>query len=153
MPIRIFTIPFNEETQTFHDDLIVQFCTNKRIYKIETRFFVRNSMPYWTVVVNYGPILSEEKISVKGGHPDEVHDLDDRQKALLVKLKEWRKEVADKAGYPVYLIATNAHLVSAIKNRCTSLESLKLIKGFGKSKIEKFGKGLTSIIQTFYQGS
>ena len=28
MPIRIFTLPFNEETQTFHDDIVSQFCLN-----------------------------------------------------------------------------------------------------------------------------
>ncbi len=153
MPIRIFTIPFSEETQTFHDDLLAKFCTNKRIHKIETKFFTRNGLPFWTVAVQYGHILSEEKARQRGGHRDEVFDLNNQQKALLVKLKEWRREEADKEGFPVYIIATNAHLVSVIKNKCTSLECLKLVKGFGKKKIEKYGKSLTSIIQTFYEGS
>ncbi|MBK8923197.1 MAG: hypothetical protein IPM81_17090 [Saprospirales bacterium] len=52
MPIRIFTIPFNEETQTFHDDLVMQFCVNKRVHKIETRFFTRNHQPFWTVAIH-----------------------------------------------------------------------------------------------------
>ena len=152
MPLRIFTIPFSEETQTFHDDLIIQFCTNKRVHKIETRFFVRNSMPYWTVAIHYGQILAEEKVRVSGGPADE-YSLDDQQKALLIRLKEWRKEEADRQHFPVYLIATNAHLALAIRNKCTTLESLKLIKGFGKAKIEKYGKAITGIIKTFYQGS
>lgn len=58
-----------------------------------------------------------------------------------------------QGGFPVYLIATNAHLAGAIRNKCTTLESLKLVKGFGKRKIEKYVKGLTAIIKTFYQGS
>ena len=47
MPVRIFTIPFDETTQTFHDDLVQQFCVNKRVHKIETMFFVRNHQPFW----------------------------------------------------------------------------------------------------------
>ena len=95
MPIRLFTIPFNEETQTFHDDLIVQFCVNKRVHKIETKFFTRHGLPYWTVAIHYGQILSEEKVRVSGGHPDEEFGLDDQQKALLIRLKEWRREEAN----------------------------------------------------------
>ncbi|MEO6038239.1 MAG: hypothetical protein ABIQ93_07500 [Saprospiraceae bacterium] len=69
MPIRIFTIPFSEETQTFHDDLVQQFCANKRIHRIETRFFLRNSHPFWTVAIQYGTILSEDRalsVTTKG---------------------------------------------------------------------------------------
>lgn len=50
MPVKIFTIPFHEETQTFHDDLVEQFCVNKRVHKIETKFFTRNHQPFWTVI-------------------------------------------------------------------------------------------------------
>jgi superfamily II DNA helicase RecQ len=153
MPIRLFTIPFSEETQTFHDDLILQFCTNKRIHKIETKFFKRHGLPYWTVAIHYGQILSEEKVRASGGHPAEEFGLDDQQKALLIRLKEWRKELAGQEGRPVYIICTNAHLASAIKNKCMSLESLKLVRGLGKKRIEQYGPGITNIIRAFYQGS
>lgn len=153
MPIRLFTIPFSEESQSFHDDLILQFCTNKRIHKIETNFFTRHGLPYWTVAVHYGQILSEEKVQASGGHPSEEWGLDDQQKALLIRLKEWRRESAAQVGLPVYMLATNAQLVAAIKNKCMSLEALKLVKGLGKKRIEQYGAGITQIVRTFYQGS
>jgi len=58
MPIRIFTLAFSEETQSFHDDLVQQFCVNKRVHRIETKFFVRQGQPFWTVAIQYGIILS-----------------------------------------------------------------------------------------------
>lgn len=152
MPVKIFTIPFNEETQTFHDDLVQQFCVNKRVHKIETRFFTRNHQPFWTVAIQFGQILSEEKNIRINGTPGPEHQLDDAQKALLLRLKEWRRSAAEQAGFPVYLIATNAHLVSIIQQKCVSLESLKLVKGFGKSKIEKHGQEITQIVRQFYHG-
>jgi superfamily II DNA helicase RecQ len=152
MPVRIFTIPFNEETQTFHDDLVQQFCVNKRIHKIDTRFFSRNHQPFWTVAIHFGQILSEEKNVRISGTPGPEHTLDDQQKALLLRLKEWRKEAAAAAGFPVYLVATNAHLVSIIHQKCTSLESFKLVKGFGKAKIEKYGPAIVAMVRQFFHG-
>ena len=152
MPIRIFTVPFNEETQTFHDDLVQQFCVNKRVHKIETKFFTKNGHPFWTVAVHYGVILENEERMARQMEKikDTEFGLDDAQKALLVRLKEFRREQAEQKGFPVYLVATNAQLANMVRNKCTTLESLKLIKGFGKSRIEQYGKGFTHIIKTFH---
>jgi superfamily II DNA helicase RecQ len=151
LPIRIFTIAFNEETQTFHDDLVQQFCINKRIHKIESRFFTRNHQPFWTVAIQFGQILSEDKNIRISGTPAPEHLLDEQQKALMIRLKEWRRLAAEAAGFPVYLVATNLHLVHVIQQKCITLESLKLVKGFGKSKIEKYGQALTTMVRQFYQ--
>lgn len=153
MPIRIFTLPFLEETQTFHDDLVHQFCQNKRIHKIETKFFTRNGQPFWTVAVHYGMILSEEKPSQSGGKTDKEGQLDEQQKVLFLRLREWRKEESESRGFPVYLIATNNQLAEMVLNKCTTLESLKLVKGFGASKIQNYGNAIISKVKTFYQGS
>lgn len=150
MPIRIFTIPFDEATQTFHDDLLGQFCLNKRVHRIETKFFTRNHCPFWTVAIHYGQILELEK-SVRSTGPDPEAGLDEQEKVLLLRLKEWRRTTAETAGFPVYLIATNAHLLAAIRHRCTTLESLKLIKGFGQSKVSKYGQPIINMIKSFYQ--
>lgn len=150
MPIRIFTIPFQEGTQTFHDDLVQQFCLNKRIHKIDTQFFVRNEEPFWTVAIHYGVILEEDRKNAETTVKDTNFGLDEKQKALFLRLKQWRNEEGQRQGLPVYIIATNAHFAQMILQKCTSLESLKLVKGFGKSRIEKYGKALTAMIQTFY---
>ncbi|MBK8923198.1 MAG: HRDC domain-containing protein [Saprospirales bacterium] len=67
-------------------------------------------------------------------------------------MKEWRKQMSADVGLPVYMVATNAQFVSIIQQKCVTLESLKLVKGFGKAKIEKYGKALTDIVRQFYHG-
>jgi superfamily II DNA helicase RecQ len=151
MPIRIFTLAFSEETQTFHDDLIQQFCVNKRIHRIVTKFFTRLDQPFWTVAIHYGVILSEEKGLVREQEKREVYPFDEQQKVLYTRLAEWRKETAESAGIPAYMICTNKQLAQMIFQQCVSLESLKMIRGFGAARIEKHGKGLTAIIKTFYK--
>lgn len=153
MPIRIFTIPFDEATQTFHDDIVQQFCLNKRIHRIETRFFNKNSQPFWTIAIHYGVILEEERKSAEIRQKDSDFGLDEQQKVLFLRLKQWRREASERIGLPVYIIATNAQLAQMILNKCTTIESLKLVKGYGKARIEKHGKALISMIQTFYSAA
>ncbi len=89
-------------------------------------------------------------MSIEGAGSSE-RQLDDQQKELFIRLKEWRKAVAGEAGLPVYMIATNSQLVSIIIEKCSSLEELKLVRGFGKSKMEKYGKSIIEMVRQFYQ--
>ena len=66
--------------------------------------------------------------------------LDDAQELLFTRLREWRKDEAEKLGVPVYIVATNSQLREVALRNPQSLESLRSIKGFGKKKIEKHGK-------------
>lgn len=149
MPIRIFTIQFSEETQSFHDDVVEKFCVNKRIHRIETKFFVRHGQPFWTVAIQYGVILSEEKGLVQQQDKKEIYPFDERQKVLYDRLREWRKQASEDTGIPPYMICNNRQLAQMIFQQCTTQESLKLIKGFGAKRIEKHGKDITAIIQSF----
>ena len=149
MPIKIFTLPFHDETQTFHDDVVTQFCLNKRVHKLDTKFFMRNQRPFWTIAVYYDLLGLSELASAGVGEQPEKY-LDEHQKVLLLRLKEWRKQTAGTNGLPVYMIATNTQLVSIIQQKCVTLESLKLINGFGNAKMEKYGKHLIDIIKQFY---
>ena len=48
------------------------------------------------------------------------------------------------------MIATNTQLIAVIVQKCVTLEGLKLVRGFGKTKIEKYGKPVTDIVKQFY---
>jgi superfamily II DNA helicase RecQ len=150
MPIRIFTIPFNEGTQTFHDDLVEKFCVNKRIHKIDSQFFSKDGYPFWTVAIHYGVILEEERKQSETKQKDVEYGLDARQKEVFLKLRQWRKTISSDQALPGYIVATNSCFVEMIRQKCNTLESLKLIKGFGESRIEKYGKDIIAIIESFY---
>ena len=142
MKVRIFTLPFKEEVQGFEDDLIHAFCQNKKVHEMKSEFFTNGGKPYWTVIVIYDILIQDEGKAV---------ELDEKQKILYEELRKWRAEQAEKDGYPVFLVCNNKQLVQVIQQRCTSLEKLRSIKGFGKQKIAKYGKSITEIIKRFYQ--
>ncbi len=143
MKIRIITLVFDENTQGFNDELINKFCLNKTVHKIETEFFNTNNKAYWSIAIIYDEMLKPgEKLK---------NPLSESQKLLIKRLKEWRKQKAEKAGFPVFLITNNAQLEQIVRDKCITIESLKNVKGIGKAKIQKYGKEINQIVKIFYE--
>lgn len=149
MALKIFTICFSEASKSFHDDLVEKFCLNKRVHDIDTNFFVHGGVPYWTIAIQYETVLVEDKGPNTQRIKKENHPFDEVQKLIFDQLRVWRKRAAEESGIPAYMICTNSQLVQMIFEKCNTLESLKLVKGFGKSRIEKHGKAIIEIIRSF----
>jgi len=142
MKFRIITIPFNKDKETFLEEEINNFCLNKKIKNYRVEFFNSSDKSYWTVFFEYETVIDESKPLIQFSEPE---------KLLFDKLKEWRKEAAEKKGFPVYIVCNNTELAEVAKNAPKTLEELKNIHGFGKKKIEKYGKEITELIKNFYE--
>ena len=75
----------------------------------------------------------------------------DAQKLLFERLREWRKQKAEEKRFPVYVVCNNSQLTAIVKEAPKTIEALKDINGFGKKKIEDYGKEIISIIKDFYE--
>lgn len=144
MAVRILTIPFDPNKEIFRDEDLAQFLLNKRVRSLFPEFFQLDGKAYWTVFVDYDLVLSEQ-------YDGKDEGLDEPQKLLLQRLREWRKETAEKGGVPVYIIATNKQLMDIVRVAPRTLEALRQIHGFGKKKVEKHGKEILTIIEGFYE--
>jgi ribonuclease D len=142
MPVRILTIPFDASKDIFDDEILTKFLLNKNLVRLTPEFFMLNNRPYWTVMVEYESVVTEN-VSEKEG-------LDKVQKLLYQRLMEWRKEKAELFGYPVYIVSTNKQLFEVVIKAPKTLEELKMVNGFGKKKTDKFGAEIIAIIKEFY---
>ena len=50
---RIITIPFDSDKGIFLEDDLNKFCMNKKVKSYKTEFFVKDSIPYWSVFTEY----------------------------------------------------------------------------------------------------
>ncbi|MEO5358730.1 MAG: HRDC domain-containing protein [Nitrospirae bacterium YQR-1] len=116
---------------------------NKKVKRTETHFFQNNNKAYWTILIEYDDILEEEK-------NNHQINLNEPEKLLYQRFREWRKNKAESDGVPVYIVATNSEVMELIKKTPKTLEILRTIRGFGKKKIEKYGKEIVEIINNFY---
>lgn len=142
MELRILTIAFDDVMEGFPDEVINEFCINKEVLDMQAHFFQKKGQFYWSVAIRYKVVLDQK---------DRLPELDETQKKLYDQLRIWRKEQGAKEGFPVYLIATNAQLVQMVRLSCKTLESFKSIKGFGKKRVEKYGKQINNIIKAFFE--
>lgn len=136
-------MPFETDTEGFPDQVISEFCSNKKVLRIKSEFFQREGKPFWSVAVHYEVVLPPDTDVLRG--------LDEAQKLLYERLRLWRREEAAKANMPAYMLARNSHLAQMVKQRCQTLESFKDIRGFGKKSIQKYGKQIIEIIKGFYE--
>jgi superfamily II DNA helicase RecQ len=143
MPYEIITIPFNAVTKSFHADELSRFCINKKIINKEIEFFQDEKNLYWTVFIEYETILEHTVNEPKG--------LTQAGKLCYERLREWRKQTAEKQGIPPFVIAKNSHLVEIINKEIKTMEGLKQIKGFGKKKVEKYGKDIIDLVKAFFE--
>lgn len=141
MELRIFTLPFDEISEGFPDEIVTQFCHNKKVHSIQPKFFEQEGRPFWSVAVQFETVLRGE---------EKIRALDQEQQLLYQRLREWRKEHAAKTGIPVYLVATNSHFLQMVQLKCRTLESFKQVQGFGKKRVDKYGRFIVNIIKDFY---
>lgn len=142
MDFRIFTLPFDPISEGFSDEIVTQFCLNKKVYSVQSQFFVHEGRPFWSVAVQYETLVKGE---------EKVRDLDEAQQQLYTRLREWRKKQGEKEGMPVFIIATNQHLVSMVRLKVQSLEGFKQIKGFGQKRVQNYGKAIIGMVKAFYE--
>jgi len=140
---KIITIPFDRQQKGFDDELLNRFVLNKRLSTYRSEFFRDGEDSYWSIFIEYETVL--EKTTAK-----ETLLLSEPQKLLMERLRAWRKEAAELTGVPVFIVATNRELFDVIRQAPVSLEALKQIKGFGKGKIEKYGKEIIALVSAFY---
>jgi DNA-directed RNA polymerase subunit F len=68
---------------------------------------------------------------------------------LFSMLKEWRNQKAKETGLSHYMILHQKTMVNLASFMPQSLSALKMIKGMGKKKSEKFGEELLEIITSY----
>ena len=71
-----------------------------------------------------------------------------KDEVLYNKLKNKRKELADKIAAPAYIVATNRMLDSLIGVKPKNKEELKSVYGFGEQRIQLYGDEFLSVVNS-----
>jgi len=82
---KIITLPFDRQKKGFDEDLLNRFVINKRITAYRSEFFRDGEDAYWSIFIEYDPVL--ERTADK-----ETSSLNEPQKLLMDRLRAWRKQ-------------------------------------------------------------
>ncbi|MCC3296731.1 ATP-dependent DNA helicase UvrD2 [Arthrobacter sp. zg-Y916] len=61
-------------------------------------------------------------------------------------LREWRKEAANEAGVPAFVVFTDATLVAIAEDKPPTLNRLATLPGVGPSKLERYGEAVLAVL-------
>lgn len=131
------------------EEEINEFCKSVRVVNVRQEF-TGGDNPCWYLLVEY---LTESgggdrvRQGRKRKRVDYQEILSPEDFSIFAKLRDWRKETADKEGVPMYVIFTNDQLAKIVQGRMTSMADLKSITGIGDARIEKYGEAVIRIVQ------
>jgi ATP-dependent DNA helicase RecQ len=93
----------------------------------------------------FGLVQEAERIQKKGRRKEEI----EYNHALFALLRQKRKEMADEAGVPPYVIFSDRTLTEMAAYYPQSSRSLLNISGVGQAKLEKYGDAFLDVIKAY----
>jgi superfamily II DNA helicase RecQ len=150
--IKIFCLNFDSAIGGFNDDVLRDFLKDKDILTVNDHFFIRNEIPYLTLIVKYQPHNAENRIGTgkniekfgntansKQATPEWRAILSDADMALFNSFRDWRSKQCKKDGVPPYVVLTNLQVAKIVKARPQTKAELSVIEGVGSAKSDKYG--------------
>ena len=158
MKVKVFKIRLNPEFLEKDENIVNEFLETHKISKTATSF-VETGDTFWTILVYYNvTVQTDEKPKryIKEETKDvkfefkredlENYPLNEIEIKILTNLKTWRQDKSNEQNLPPYIIFTNNDLIAVTKCKPNDISQLFNIKGFGDTKIEKYGDDIISII-------
>ncbi|MDR2482501.1 MAG: HRDC domain-containing protein [Treponema sp.] len=135
-----FISPFGEKSAA---DELNAFLRSRRIINVEKRLIDGEHGAGWVFLVEYACDGKNAPPSAAAGTPapriDYREVLNSAEYALFDKLRALRKDLAEKAGIPVYAVFTNEQLAALVKKPPRTAKDLLAIAGIGESRARQYG--------------
>jgi len=131
-----------------HDEeLLNQFLDSKRIRKIVPSL-VQANPPFWSIYVEWMEDGAEEQISREEKFlVEDPSLLNEEERTLYEKLREWRREQARRQSVEEYIIFHNSHLATIARVKPRNEPDLLRIHGIRYRKMDQFGRDVLRIVE------
>ena len=145
--IKIITLAFDAETQSFNEESLNEFISTHKIRFIRKEFFISQEIPYWTFVIDYTHAKKYEGREKAPEYKSSEISENEADEKLAEAIKKWRITEAKKQAYPPYIVLTNNQIDEIVSKKPMSKEALGKIAGIGKNKISLYGDAIIRIIR------
>jgi len=139
-----FISPFGEKTVT---DELNAFLRSHRIINVEKRLIDGERGTGWVFLIEYGNDGAKNTSNASSQRIDYREVLNPVEYALFDKLRNLRKEVAEKSGIPVYAVFTNDQLAAMVKKPPKTSKDLFSISGIGEARVKQYGETFLKLFE------
>jgi superfamily II DNA helicase RecQ len=140
-----FISPFGESSVC---DELNKFLSSHRIVNVEKRLIDGERGTGWLFLVEYGGETKQQQAAASAPRVDYRELLSEQEYALFDKLRQLRKDIAEKQGLPVYAVFTNEQLAGMVKAPALSLKDLAKLPGVGESRVKQYGEQFVTLISS-----
>ena len=137
--------PFGEKSVT---DELNAFLRSHRIINVEKRLIDGERGTGWVFLVEYGNTEGKNPSNTQSQRIDYREVLNPVEYALYDKLRNLRKEIAEKAGIPVYAVFTNDQLAGMVKKPPKTTKDLLSISGVGEARVKQYGESYIKLFSS-----
>jgi ATP-dependent DNA helicase RecQ len=95
-------------------------------------------------VADEGPTFTRPRAATA----EPADTLTPEQQILDQRLRDWRKDEAERLGLPQFFVLSSSALRSIVLERPRTLAQLQKIHGIGLEKVEKYGPGILQVCST-----
>jgi superfamily II DNA helicase RecQ len=141
--IKVFNIRLAKEFCQMDQDKMNEFLDSVEVKLTSTNFVTTGTKDFWSAAIFYRPKANKAK---KPTAKISEEDLLPKERNIFNALRKWRNELADTLKWSSYRICHNSHLIAIAKTDPQTLEELETVSGFGKSKTEKYGDDILSLL-------
>lgn len=148
MQLKFFRIPANDPNP-FGDELNA-FLRGHRILEVQRELVREDGSAWWAVCVEYLPAAVGGGSGANSGGKAKIdyrEKLSPEDFGVFSRLREVRKELAERDGVPVYAVFTNEQIAAMVTGRVDSLATLRKVNGVGESRVEKFGEPFVAALR------
>jgi superfamily II DNA helicase RecQ len=153
MAFKFFTVPVGDSEASEAE--LNAFLRGHRVLSVERRLIESGSNSFWAFCVDYveagGDTAGSGPVARGGGgrvRVDYREALPPEEFAVFARLRQWRKEVAQREAVPVYTVFTNDQLARMVRGRAASRADLEAIAGVGDARIDKYGPQVLDLLKT-----
>ncbi len=140
----VIPIKSSEEAETEFN----LFLRSHRVLTVHREFVQNCENSFWCMGIEYltGEVHSAGEDTRNKKRIDYKESLSPDDFSLFVKLREWRKETAEREGVPVFTIFTNEQLAEIVRNKAANKTELMKIDGIGEGRVTKYSDGIIKVM-------
>ncbi|KPA09753.1 HRDC domain-containing protein [Candidatus Magnetomorum sp. HK-1] len=126
-----------------------QFLNTVNVITVHREFINNGDNSFFSIIVEY----MKNSSSIPAFKSESKKRIDYREVlspedfALYAKIRDWRKETAQKQAVQLYTIMTNEQMATIAKNRITTKDGLSKIDKFGDARMNNYGDDLIAIVK------
>lgn len=142
-----FSVPARGDAG-LQEDLNV-FLRSHRVLTVHREFIGLGENSFWSLAVEYleGARPAPPDMSRPGKERVDYKEvLSPSDFVLFAKLRDWRKQVAEKEKVPVYTILTNEQMAAIATRRPSTAAQLREVEGVGEAKAGKYGAAVLEAV-------